>query len=111
SMVGQGTYYVYATREGLVGGTTSSGYRIVENDFFVSLPACTPQNCPRGATWGHMTQCGSRCYVRVLDPVTNQCRVEPIKDIGPWFTVDDWWNPTETRYLNTLASNPNTLPQ
>ncbi len=111
SMVGQGTYYVYATREGLVGGTTSSGHRIVENDFFVSLPACTPQNCPRGATWGNMTQCGSRCYVRVLNPVTNQCRVEPIKDIGPWFTVDDWWNPTETRYLNTLPTNPNILPQ
>ncbi len=111
SMVGQGTYYVYATREGLVGGTTSSGHRIVENDFFVSLPACTPQNCPRGATRGNMTQCGSSCYVRVLNPVTNQCRVEPIKDIGPWFTVDDWWNPTETRYLNSLSTNPNTLPQ
>jgi hypothetical protein len=58
-----------------------------------------------------MTQCGSKCYVKVINPQTNVCRVEPIKDTGPWFTVDDWWNPTATRYLNNLASNPNTLAQ
>ena len=111
SKVGEGVYYVYATREGLVGGWTSSGHQIVENDFFVALPACTPQNCPRGASRGTMTNCGSKCYVKVVNPVTNQCRVEPIKDLGPWFTVDDWWNPTEVRHLNTLTSNPQALPQ
>lgn len=111
SLVGNGTYFVYATREGLVGGTTSSGHRIVANDFFVALPACLPQNCPRGASRGNMTKCGNRCYVRVLNPVTNQCRVEPVKDLGPWFTVDDWWNPTESRHLNSLATNPHDLPQ
>ena len=111
SMVDEGVYYVYATREGLVGGWTSSGHQIVPNDFFVSLPACTPQNCPRGATRGQMTNCGSFCYVKVVNPSNNRCRVEPIKDIGPWFTVDDWWNPTETRYVNNLSSNPQDLPQ
>lgn len=111
SKVAEGIYYVYATREGLVGGWTSGGHQIVENDFFVALPSCTPQNCPRGATRGNMTNCGSKCYVKVVNPVTNLCRVEPIKDVGPWFTVDDWWNPTNVRYLNTLSTNPQTLPQ
>jgi len=111
SKVSDGVYYVYATRQGLVGGWTSSGHKILENDFFVSLPSCTPQSCPWGATRGNMTQCGNACYVKVVNPTTQQCRVEPIKDTGPWFTVDDWWNPTNSRYLNTLSSNPQDLPQ
>lgn len=111
SRVSEGVYNVYATREGLVGGTTSSGHRIVTDDYFVSLPACTTTNCPGGPYWGSMTNCGSKCYVKVVNPQTNSCRVEPILDTGPWFRVDDWWNSTSGRYLNTLASNPNTLAQ
>jgi len=111
SRVSEGVYNVYATREGLVGGTTSSGHRIVTDDYFVSLPACTTTNCPGGPYWGNMTNCGNKCYVKVVNPQTNSCRVEPILDTGPWFRVDDWWNPTSTRYLNALASNLNTLAQ
>lgn len=111
SRISEGVYSVYATREGLVGGTTSSGHKIVVNDYFVSLPACTSTNCPGGPYWGNMTNCGTRCYVKVINPRTNACRVEPILDTGPWFRVDDWWNPTASRYLNTLSSNPNTLTQ
>jgi hypothetical protein len=110
-MISPGVYSVFATREGLVGGTTSSGHVIVPNDYFVALPGCTPSNCKGGFTPGNMTQCGSKCYVKVINPITNVCRVEPILDTGPWFTVDDWWNPTDVRYLNNLASNPNTLAQ
>lgn len=111
SRVSEGVYNVYATREGLVGGTTSSGHRIVTDDYFVSLPACTTTNCPGGPYWGNMTNCGSKCYIKVVNPQTNSCRVEPILDTGPWFRVDDWWNSTSTRYLNSLASNPNRLAQ
>lgn len=111
SRVSEGVYSVYATREGLVGGTTSSGHRIITDDYFVSLPACTTTNCPGGPYWGTMTHCGSKCYVKVVNPQTNSCRVEPILDTGPWFRVDDWWSPTSARYLNSLASNPNTLAQ
>ncbi|HWK79456.1 MAG TPA: SH3 domain-containing protein, partial [Thermomicrobiales bacterium] len=110
-MTGPGTYIVSATKEGLVGGRTSSGHIIVANDYFVSLPACTPTNCPGGPYWGQMTNCGSNCYVKVTNLSTGACRVEPILDTGPWFRVDDWWNPTATRYLNKLASNPQDLPQ
>ncbi|MHB8645654.1 MAG: hypothetical protein ACYDAR_07685, partial [Thermomicrobiales bacterium] len=33
------TFRVYATREGLVGGTTSSGHVITPSDHFVALPS------------------------------------------------------------------------
>jgi len=111
AMTGPGTYVVSATKEGLVGGMTSSGHIIVPNDYFVSLPACTPTNCPGGPYWGQMTPCGSNCYVKVTNLANGACRVEPVLDTGPWFRVDDWWSPTASRYLNKLASNPQDLPQ
>ncbi|MBA2470202.1 MAG: discoidin domain-containing protein [Chloroflexia bacterium] len=111
SRISEGVYSVYATRIGLIGNTTSSGHVIREGDFFVALPGCTPTNCPGGPYWGSMTNCGSRCYVKIVNPQTNACRVEPILDVGPWFRVDDWWNPTAQRYLNRLASNPADLVQ
>ncbi len=109
--IDQGVYRVYATREGLVGGWTTSNRQIIENDFFVALPACTPSNCPEGAPRGTMTNCGDSCYVKVTNPAQDKCRVEPIRDTGPWFTVDDWWNPEKIRYLNTMPSTSPKLPQ
>lgn len=114
---GNGTYVVAATREGLVGGTTSSGHVIQPLDRFVSLPACTASSCswltPGAAhpLWGVRTECGSACYVRIVNPANDRCIVAPIKDTGPWYTQDDWWNPTSSRFLNTLPSNPNILRQ
>lgn len=111
SRISEGVYSVYATRIGLIGNSTSSGHVIREGDFFVALPACTHTNCPGGPYWGNMTNCGNKCYVKIVNPQTNACRVEPILDVGPWFRVDDWWNPTGQRYLNTLPSNPSDLVQ
>jgi hypothetical protein len=117
AVIGIGTYQVTATREGLVGGTTSSGHVIVPNDHFVSLPACTPSNCSwltpgsTHATYGYITDCGARCFVRVTNPATGICRVEPIYDLGPWFTNDNWWEPAERRNLNNLSTSVNVLPQ
>lgn len=114
---GNGTFVVNATREGLVGGTTSSGHVIQQLDRFVSLPACTASSCPwltpgvAHAMWGVRTECGSACYVRIVNPANNRCVVAPIEDTGPWFTQDDWWNPTSSRFLNTLSTNPNILRQ
>ncbi|MEJ7762908.1 MAG: hypothetical protein WKF80_08970, partial [Thermomicrobiales bacterium] len=116
-VVGPGTYRVTATREGLVGGTTSNGHRIVVDDHFVSLPACTATSCPWLATgtrhdlWGTRVECGSRCYVRVTNAATGACSVAPISDVGPWFTNDDWFNPTAQRVLNTLPTTRNVLRQ
>src|SRR4051812_6163302 len=38
------TFHVRATREGLVGGTTSSGHVITPNDHFVALPCICALN-------------------------------------------------------------------
>ncbi|HET8522593.1 MAG TPA: M23 family metallopeptidase, partial [Thermomicrobiales bacterium] len=115
SMIGPGTYAITATREGLVGGTTSNGHLIVQNDHFVSLPACTALSCPwrtPGATGANYSaDCGTNCYVRVTNPTTNQCSVAPVYDVGPWFTNDNWWDPTASRNLNNLSSSVNILAQ
>ncbi|MGN6031032.1 MAG: SH3 domain-containing protein, partial [Thermomicrobiales bacterium] len=105
-------YRVFATREGLVGGYTSNGHLITPWDYFVSLPACTSMSCP-GASPGRsgFTNCGSLCYVKVTNPATGACRTEPVIEVGPWFTVDDWWNPADVRFLNKLPSNRQILPQ
>ncbi|MGI8643870.1 MAG: peptidoglycan DD-metalloendopeptidase family protein, partial [Thermomicrobiales bacterium] len=116
-IVGTGSYRITATREGLVGGTTSSGHVIVPDDHFVSLPACTATSCSwltpgsRHDTWGLRVECGSRCYVRVKNVATGACSVAPIYDVGPWFTNDDWWNPTSSRTLNNLSTTKTILPQ
>lgn len=118
-VIGEGTYQVTATQEGLVGGTTSNGHVIVANDHFVALPACTPANCnwlspgQTSATYGYVANCSpsSTCFVRVTNPATGACRVEPIWDTGPWFTNDNWWDPAELRNLNNLSTTVNILPQ
>jgi hypothetical protein len=116
-IVGPGSYRITATREGLVGGTTSSGHVIVPYDHFVSLPACTATSCPwltpgvRHDRWGLRVECGTRCYVRVKNAATGICSVAPIYDVGPWFTNDDWWNPASSRILNTLPTTKTKLPQ
>lgn len=111
SRISEGVYSTYATRIGLIGNTTSAGHLVHEHDYFVALPACTPTNCPGGPHWGEMTECGERCYVKVINPQTNACRVERILDLGPWFRVDDWWSPANQRYLNGLATNSTSLAQ
>jgi hypothetical protein len=118
-VVGPGTYQVTATQEGLVGGTTSNGHRIVPNDHFVALPACTPANCDwlspgeNSPTYGRVANCDAdtTCFVRVTNPANGECRVEPVWDTGPWFTNDNWWDPAEQRNLNNLSTTVNILPQ
>ncbi|HRA46915.1 MAG TPA: peptidoglycan DD-metalloendopeptidase family protein [Thermomicrobiales bacterium] len=101
-----GVYQIYATRQGMVGGTTSSGHVITENDHFVSLPACVKTTCSwltpgtTSPTYGYVTDCGSKCYVMIYNPKTDKCQVSPVLDRGPLFNIDDYWNATSTRYLN-----------
>ncbi|WEH38801.1 hypothetical protein OG233_04310 [Streptomyces sp. NBC_01218] len=79
------TATVYATREGLVGGTTANGHVIVADDHFVALPS------RRG-----LSPKGSGQYsVRVCGPA--RCETAPVWDVGPWNTRDDYWNPSSTR--------------
>ncbi|MFD6142998.1 hypothetical protein [Promicromonospora sp. NPDC060271] len=81
------SYKVFATREGLVGGTTANGHVITSRDHFVALPSrrgLSPKN--------------SGSYsVRVCAESTGRCAYAPVWDVGPWNTTDDYWNGGETR--------------
>lgn len=81
---------VFATREGLVGGTTANGHVIISRDHFVALPS------RRG-----LANNGSGNYsVKVCTTTgTIRCAFEPVWDVGPWNTKDDYWNPSATREM------------
>ncbi|WP_279579071.1 hypothetical protein [Fodinicola feengrottensis] len=79
------SYRVYATREGLVGGTTANGHVIVSSDHFVALPSGRNLS-PKGSTQYSVQVCGP-----------TRCETAPVWDIGPWNTKDDYWNPGSTR--------------
>lgn len=112
-MTAPGTFAVTATREGLVGFTTSNGHVIVEDDHFVSLPACTQSSCPWLTPGGstYVAACGDNCYVRVTNPATGVCSVAPVWDRGPWFINDNWWDPADKRVLNNRSATINYLAQ
>lgn len=64
---------VKATREGLVGGKTSSGYVIDRVVPFVALPS---------------TRALQR-FVRLRNPTTNHTCLAVVLDVGPWNEHDD----------------------
>ena len=106
AMLAPGTFQVTATVLGLTGGSTSSGHVIQPDDRLVALPACTTTSCPWlppdvvDPLFGLRVECGAQCFVRVTNPATGQCAVAPVLETGPWFTLDDWWNPTGVRQIN-----------
>jgi hypothetical protein len=83
------SYRIYATREGLVGGTTANGHIIKTNDRFAALPS-------RRAL---ASKGGSEYQVRVCYSVTGKCTTTSVWDIGPWNTKDDYWNPSSVREM------------
>lgn len=64
---------VKATREGLIGGRTASGYVIDKVVPFVALPS---------------TKALSR-FVRVSNPANGKSCIAVVLDVGPWNTADD----------------------
>jgi hypothetical protein len=79
-------YKVFATREGLAGGTTANGHVISDRDHFVALPsrrALSPKNT-------------SDYSVKVC-AANGRCAFAPVWDVGPWNTRDDYWNPATQR--------------
>nr|WP_308012216.1 SH3 domain-containing protein [Streptomyces acidipaludis] len=79
------TYRVFATREGLVGGTTANGHVIANRDHFVALPSRRLLDSNGSTTYQVRVCHGSRC------------ETAPIWDVGPWNTTDDYWNPSGVR--------------
>ncbi|MEV0128886.1 hypothetical protein AB0H83_10505 [Dactylosporangium sp. NPDC050688] len=92
-------YRVYATREGLVGGTTANGHVITSRDHFVALPSRRGL-APKGT--GDYT-------VRVCTTSGARCEFAPVWDVGPWNTTDDYWNPPATR--QSWKDLPQGLPE
>ncbi|MCP2165947.1 hypothetical protein [Goodfellowiella coeruleoviolacea] len=84
------TYRIYATREGLVGGTTANGHVITSRDHFVALPS------RRG-----LSSKGTGTYsVRLCTTGTSvRCEWAPVWDVGPWNIADDYWNPSDVRQM------------
>ncbi|MBB5954753.1 hypothetical protein FHS29_001323 [Saccharothrix tamanrassetensis] len=82
------TYRVYATREGLVGGTTANGHVITDRDHFAALPSRRGLSANDDGTY----------TVRVC-AANGRCEWAPVWDVGPWNTKDDYWNPADTREM------------
>jgi hypothetical protein len=82
------SYRVYATREGLVGGTTANGHVIVARDHFVALPSRRGLSAKATGTYS-VQVCASN----------GRCEWAPVWDVGPWNTKDDYWNPSSTREM------------
>ena len=111
SYLGGGAYQMNGTvfgtpRDGLIGKSTASGYRLRGNDRLVALPACTQSSCPwlsfteREPRWGKQTRCAERdgkCWVEIISPETGRCVVAPVLDVGPLFTNDNWWASSRDR--------------
>ena len=105
--LGRGNYAFGATMfgtaegDGLVGDTTSSGYRMRPYDRIVALPACTESSCPwleigadKNGRYGAQTACAESdglCWVQIVSDVTGECAVAPVRDLGPLFARDNWW--------------------
>ncbi|MBN6036145.1 hypothetical protein [Amycolatopsis sp. 195334CR] len=76
------TYRVFATREGLVGGTTANGHKIVQRDHFVALPS---RRGLAGKGQGNYS-------VKVCTADHARCEWAPVWDVGPWNIKDDYWS-------------------
>lgn len=81
------TYSIFATREGLVGGTTANGHVIERRDHFVALPSTRSLSPKRRGDYS----------VQVCSPDTGRCAFAPVWDVGPWNIHDDYWNPPSVR--------------
>jgi len=83
-------FRVFATREGLVGGTTANGHVITERDHFVALPS------RRG-----LSTRDTGDYTVQVCAANGRCAWAPVWDVGPWNTRDDYWNPAGVRQMWT----------
>ncbi|WP_275003909.1 hypothetical protein [Promicromonospora iranensis] len=93
------THRVFATREGLVGGTTANGHVITPRDHFVALPSRRGLSSNNSGSYS----------VRVCAESTGRCAYAPVWDVGPWNTTDDYWNDPATR--QSWADLPQGRPQ
>ncbi len=90
------TYRVFGTREGLVGGTTANGHVITSRDHFVALPSDTVLNTLGGRTY----------TVTISNPRNGLSVTEPVWDIGPWNTKDNYWHTPRAEFSGLPLGKP-----
>jgi hypothetical protein len=88
-------YQVFATREGLPGGTTANGHVIAPHDHFVALPSRRALS-PNGR---------SDYSVRICAP-NGRCAFAPVWDVGPWNIKDDYWNASREQWRDLPKGTP-----
>ena len=88
-------YQIFATREGLVGGTTANGHVIAPHDRFVALPSRRALS-PNGS---------SDYSVRICAP-NGRCAFAPVWDVGPWNIRDDYWNANREQWGDLPQGTP-----
>lgn len=93
-----GTHRVFATRIGLVGNTTANWHVVAPRDHFVALPSRRTLSSPRSGD-----------YTVQVCADNGRCAWEPVWDIGPWNTTDDYWNLPAVR--QSWRDLPQGLPQ
>ncbi len=93
-----GTYRVFATRIGLVGNATANGHVVAPRDHFVALPSRRT-----------LASRGSSEYTVQVCADNGRCAWAPVWDIGPWNTIDDYWNLPLVR--QSWRDLPQGLPQ
>ncbi|MBI2755200.1 MAG: hypothetical protein HYX52_00665 [Chloroflexi bacterium] len=91
------TVRVWATREGLVGGRTANGRRIVERDRFVALPSRRV-----------LAKDGTKDY-QVKLSYNGRTATAPVYDVGPWNTQDNYWDLPASR--DVFKDLPRFVPQ
>ncbi|MFI6481302.1 hypothetical protein ACIBH1_25455 [Nonomuraea sp. NPDC050663] len=79
---------VFATRIGLVGGTTANGHIIQSSDRFVALPSRRALNIAIDEKAYEVRVCHKK-----------KCTVAPVWDVGPWNIRDDYWNVRSVRQM------------
>jgi len=84
---------IYATREGLVGGTTANGHVIEERDHFVALPS-TRVLCSKGG-YEYQVKLEHNGYTETV----------PVWDIGPWNIHDNYWDAESERQIYQYLSH------
>jgi len=89
------SYKIFATREGLVGGTTANGHVITPHDRFVALPSRRALS-PNGS---------SDYSVRICAP-NGRCAFAPVWDVGPWNIKDDYWNAGRQQWRDLPQGTP-----
>jgi hypothetical protein len=87
------TLTIFATREGLVGGTTANGHVIKERDHFVALPS-TRVLCSKGG-YEYQVRLEHNGYTETV----------PVWDIGPWNIHDNYWDAESERQIYQYLSD------